>query len=64
MEFFYHCPDCGHDYATHADIESIEDVLNCTITCLCGRDILITDVDNNTDWVQCESIEYDGHIEI
>ena len=63
MKFFYHCPECGSKFSTHVDVESLEDLLDCTITCTCNRDIFIKAVDLDSNWVECESINYDAYIE-
>ena len=62
MKFYFHCPVCDHDCSTHADIESLEDALNCTITCICGHDILITDVEADSCQVFCKSLNYNAYI--
>lgn len=73
MELNYVCPDCGHEWITNVpDHVRISEYENSSITCGCGRDILIKRLTGGhvggvtASYVkaECKHIAYAGYIEI
>lgn len=73
MELYYKCPECKHEIITNIpDRFHISEYENSSITCLCGKDILIERLTGGHVGgvtaplvkAECARISYDGYIEI